>query len=168
MLWATLQQSLKVLKWNCTTAVVCLVPIYCCEPTETLRLYCIYFSEGREGDAVLVKGARGLPPTDQYKISATYASGYRLTAVCVVMGPRAADKGRRTAEAILERYFFIKLNLVFIKKAFDFFKIKVSDICCYFSLITIEAFWVKSFQFITLKFNKSDSVNRCLVWAYLA
>lgn len=58
---------------------------------------------GREGEAVLVKGARGLAPSDQYKISATYASGYRITAVCVVMGTKAAAKGRKTAEAILKR-----------------------------------------------------------------
>lgn len=62
---------------------------------------------GREGQAVLVKGARGLAPPDQYKISATYSSGYRLTAVCVVMGTKAAAKGRKTAEAILKRYNYV-------------------------------------------------------------
>ena len=55
-------------------------------------------------DKVRVTGARGKPPTDQYKVSGTYLDGYRLTAVCTVGGIRAADKGRKTAEAIINRY----------------------------------------------------------------
>jgi hypothetical protein len=54
-------------------------------------------------DAVLVQGARGVAPSDNYKVSGTYSSGYRLTAVCVVMGTRAAAKGLKTAEAIVKR-----------------------------------------------------------------
>ncbi|KAL4230889.1 hypothetical protein ACF0H5_011263 [Mactra antiquata] len=59
--------------------------------------------EGEEGEAVFVSGARGLPPPSQYKVSATYAEGYRLTAVCGVGGPRSKDKAQKTAEEIIKR-----------------------------------------------------------------
>lgn len=65
---------------------------------------CTIFCIGKESEAVFVSGAKGLPPTDSYKISATYADGYRLTAVCLVFGGRAVDKARRTADAIIMRY----------------------------------------------------------------
>src|SRR6218665_1565155 len=58
---------------------------------------------GKEREAVRVSGARGLPPTDSYKVSATYLDGYRLTAVCVVIGGRAVAKARKTADAIIRR-----------------------------------------------------------------
>ncbi|XP_078090224.1 uncharacterized protein LOC144507181 [Mustelus asterias] len=56
-----------------------------------------------EGGAVRVQGARGLPPSDNYKVCATYLDGYRATAVCPVGGSRSVEKGRRTAESILKR-----------------------------------------------------------------
>ncbi|XP_041054673.1 uncharacterized protein LOC121283940 [Carcharodon carcharias] len=56
-----------------------------------------------EGGAVRVQGARGLPPSDTYKVCATYLDGYRATAVCPVGGSRSVEKGRRTAESILKR-----------------------------------------------------------------
>ncbi len=52
---------------------------------------------------VEVRGARGLPPTPDYKVSATYADGYRATGQLTVVGIDADRKARRTAEAILER-----------------------------------------------------------------
>ncbi|KAL2079341.1 hypothetical protein ACEWY4_025085 [Coilia grayii] len=58
---------------------------------------------GAEGVAVKVSGARGLPPSADYKVCATYMDGFRATAVCPVGGPRAAEKGRRTAESIIKR-----------------------------------------------------------------
>ncbi|XP_041925611.1 uncharacterized protein lratb.1 [Alosa sapidissima] len=58
---------------------------------------------GVEGGAVKVGGARGLPPSADYKVCATYMDGFRATAVCPVSGPRAAEKGRRTAESIIKR-----------------------------------------------------------------
>ena len=36
-------------------------------------------------------------------MSATYADGYRATAVCFVVGPDAVGKARKTAESIIER-----------------------------------------------------------------
>eukprot|EP00118_Oscarella_pearsei_P023003 m.270785 g.270785 ORF g.270785 m.270785 type:complete len:492 (+) comp40544_c2_seq17:50-1525(+) len=59
--------------------------------------------EGQEGSAVRVTGARGYKPSDNYKVSGTYADGFRVTAVFMVTGPYAAEKGRRTAESVLKR-----------------------------------------------------------------
>ncbi|XP_072232490.1 uncharacterized protein lratb.1 isoform X2 [Leuresthes tenuis] len=58
---------------------------------------------GVEGGAVRVTGARGLPPSHDYKVCATYMDGFRATAVCPVGGPRAAEKARRTADSIIKR-----------------------------------------------------------------
>ncbi|XP_076046377.1 uncharacterized protein LOC143028331 isoform X2 [Oratosquilla oratoria] len=54
-------------------------------------------------DGVQVLGAKGRPPTDSFKVIATYLDGYKATAVCCIGGPQSAAKGRRTAEAIFAR-----------------------------------------------------------------
>ena len=54
-------------------------------------------------DRVHVEGARGRPPTSQYKVSATYQDGYRATATVSIVGPNAALKAERTGEALIER-----------------------------------------------------------------
>lgn len=54
-------------------------------------------------DRVVVSGARGLPPTDSYKVSATYPDGFRCAGTMVIIGVDAVAKARRTGEAILER-----------------------------------------------------------------
>jgi hypothetical protein len=54
-------------------------------------------------DVVQVRGAKGYPPTPSYKVTATYADGYRCNAQLTVVGFDAERKARRTAEAILER-----------------------------------------------------------------
>jgi hypothetical protein len=54
-------------------------------------------------DRVEVTGARGGPPTDSYKVCATYADGYKCAATLTIVGFEAAAKARRTAEAILAR-----------------------------------------------------------------
>ncbi|XP_015200224.2 uncharacterized protein lratb.1 isoform X2 [Lepisosteus oculatus] len=58
---------------------------------------------GVEGGAVKVQGAKGSPPSSDFKVCATYMDGYRATAVCPVVGPRAVAKGKKTAESILKR-----------------------------------------------------------------
>ncbi|KAL7845931.1 hypothetical protein AOLI_G00241230 [Acnodon oligacanthus] len=58
---------------------------------------------GVDGGAVRVGGAKGSPPSPDYKVCATYMDGFRATAVCPVGGPRAAEKARRTAESIIKR-----------------------------------------------------------------
>ena len=52
---------------------------------------------------VHVRGARGLPPGPDYKVSATYVDGFRCAAQLTVIGIDASKKARRTGEAILER-----------------------------------------------------------------
>ena len=52
---------------------------------------------------VLVQGARGLAPTRTYKVSATYADGFRSAAQLTIVGHDAERKARRSAEAILAR-----------------------------------------------------------------
>lgn len=54
-------------------------------------------------DRVRVTGARGMPPTDTYKCSATWLDGHRITATFVIGGIDAPRKGARVAEAILAR-----------------------------------------------------------------
>jgi hypothetical protein len=52
---------------------------------------------------VRVAGARGRPPTADYKVSATYLDGWRAVAHLTIGGIEAAAKAERTAEAILRR-----------------------------------------------------------------
>ncbi len=54
-------------------------------------------------DRVEVTGARGLPPTPTYKVSATWADGYRCMATLLVKGIDAGAKARAVADAILRR-----------------------------------------------------------------
>lgn len=54
-------------------------------------------------DRVRVSPARGRPPTDSYKVSATYVDGYRSSGSMIITGIDAVAKARRTGEAIVER-----------------------------------------------------------------
>jgi hypothetical protein len=54
-------------------------------------------------ERVRVSGARGRPPTDQYKVSATYQDGYKAVATVSIVGPDAAAKAERTGEALIAR-----------------------------------------------------------------
>ncbi|MED5390111.1 MAG: acyclic terpene utilization AtuA family protein [Pseudomonadota bacterium] len=52
---------------------------------------------------VRVSGAKGLPPSDSYKVSATYPDGNRITASFLMGGIDAPQKGQVVAEAILKK-----------------------------------------------------------------
>jgi hypothetical protein len=52
---------------------------------------------------VRVSGAIGRPPTARYKVSATYADGYRNTGLLAIAGTDAVPKARRTGAALLTR-----------------------------------------------------------------
>jgi hypothetical protein len=52
---------------------------------------------------VAVTGAKGRPPTGEYKVSCTYVDGLRSIGTLVIVGIDAAKKARRSAEAILAR-----------------------------------------------------------------
>ncbi len=54
-------------------------------------------------DRVHVSGARGAPPTDHYKVSATWQDGWRAVLSVSILGPHAAAKAIKTAEAMLAR-----------------------------------------------------------------
>lgn len=54
-------------------------------------------------DRVEVNGARGRAPTPHYKVTTTYLDGYRSGVQLTIVGFDAANKARRTAEAILEK-----------------------------------------------------------------
>ncbi|MBT9292894.1 acyclic terpene utilization AtuA family protein [Prosthecodimorpha staleyi] len=54
-------------------------------------------------DRVRVTGARGLPPTPSYKVSATYADGWRCTATMMIVGRDAALRAEKVGTAILAR-----------------------------------------------------------------
>ncbi|WP_274631172.1 acyclic terpene utilization AtuA family protein [Arvimicrobium flavum] len=56
-----------------------------------------------EPGRVRVSGARGSPPTDSYKVSATYADGYRAVATMMIVGREAAAKAKAAGEAIRSR-----------------------------------------------------------------
>ena len=54
-------------------------------------------------DRVRVSGARGRAPTGSYKVSATYADGYRASVTMMIAGREAAARAQATANAILRR-----------------------------------------------------------------
>ncbi|HHZ09631.1 MAG TPA: DUF1446 domain-containing protein [Rhizobiales bacterium] len=54
-------------------------------------------------DRVAVSGARGRAPTPSYKVSATYADGFRATVTMMIAGREAAAKAEAVGRAILSR-----------------------------------------------------------------
>jgi hypothetical protein len=52
---------------------------------------------------VCVSGAKGYPPTSQYKVSATFQDGWRGVAVVSIVGPDAVLKAEKTADALMAR-----------------------------------------------------------------
>ncbi|MDO9320106.1 MAG: acyclic terpene utilization AtuA family protein [Pseudomonas sp.] len=52
---------------------------------------------------VALKGARGLPPSAEYKVSATYMDGFRCTASCLMAGIDAVKKAQRVSQAIINK-----------------------------------------------------------------
>lgn len=54
-------------------------------------------------DRVRVSNARGRAPGPDYKVCGTYVDGFRIVTTYMVAGWQAGRKGRRTAEALVER-----------------------------------------------------------------
>jgi hypothetical protein len=54
-------------------------------------------------ERVKVTGAKGYPPTDQYKVCVTFGDGFRFIGAMPVVGRDAARKAQRQADAVLER-----------------------------------------------------------------
>lgn len=73
-----------------------LLPDVVCDFTQVKLV-----QQGR--NLVHVHGAKGLPPSDRYKVSATYPDGFRCTASCLIAGIDAVAKARRVSEAIINK-----------------------------------------------------------------
>ena len=56
-----------------------------------------------EKNKVRVYGAIGSPPSDTYKVSATYREGYRAEGMLTIVGYEAIKKAQRCAQVIYER-----------------------------------------------------------------
>jgi hypothetical protein len=54
-------------------------------------------------DEVTVRGCKGKPATDTYKVSIAYRDGFAASGTLVIAGPGAAAKARRCGEMILSR-----------------------------------------------------------------
>lgn len=52
---------------------------------------------------VRIDGVQGSAPTDTYKVSATYADGFKIAGQLVVTGPDAEERARLCADIIFER-----------------------------------------------------------------
>jgi len=59
--------------------------------------------EQLEENIVRVTGASGHPPTDQYKVSATYPDGFKCTVSFLIGGMQAGAKGKAVADAIIKK-----------------------------------------------------------------
>ena len=73
-----------------------MLPDVCCDWSQ-VKL------EAAGRDRVRVSGARGRAPSGSYKVSATYADGYRCTATMMIVGDEAAERAEAVARAILAR-----------------------------------------------------------------
>jgi hypothetical protein len=54
-------------------------------------------------DVVEVRGARGKPATDSYKVSIAYRDGFTASGTLVLLGPDAPAKARKCGEMLLQR-----------------------------------------------------------------
>ena len=60
---------------------------------------------------VRITGARGKASTNTYKVSATYADGYKTEAILGIFGPEASKKAQLCGEIILQRVADAGFNL---------------------------------------------------------
>lgn len=54
-------------------------------------------------DVVEIRGCKGKPATDTYKVSIAYRDGFASSGTLVIAGPKAADKARACGEMLLAR-----------------------------------------------------------------
>ena len=58
------------------------------------------------GDRVEVRGAKGSPPTETYKVSISYQDGWKATGQLTICGPDALEKARLCADIVWKRLAF--------------------------------------------------------------
>lgn len=71
-------------------------------PDVTVSFLSLALDE-RGPDRIGVKGAKGRPPPDSYKVSATYREGYTAQVFLTIFGRQAPTKARRCGKIVLER-----------------------------------------------------------------
>lgn len=59
--------------------------------------------ENNGDERVRVTGARGQPPSDVYKVTATFQKGFQIAIMMAIRGQRAKAKAERTAQELLAR-----------------------------------------------------------------
>ena len=79
------------------------------ETCEMFKLFDVVIKEIGK-DRVMVSGASGYAPTNQYKVSATYMDGYRVAGTLVIGGKDAKEKGTLIANAIIDKVSHILAN----------------------------------------------------------
>lgn len=65
--------------------------------------FCHLSLEVESKNRLRVSGARGIAPSDFYKVSATYKNGFKSEGMLTIFGHAAILKGRRCGEVILQR-----------------------------------------------------------------
>ncbi|KAL7747876.1 hypothetical protein RI367_006811 [Sorochytrium milnesiophthora] len=87
-------------------------------PDVTLDMTGVTLDDQQQSGSVLVRGARGKPATEYYKLSAVYVDGWRMSAEGMVSGNQAAAKARAVGEAIFARSRRV-MRAMGIKEDFD-------------------------------------------------
>lgn len=59
--------------------------------------------DGKHSNRVRVSGAKGRPPSSQYKVSGTYFDGYKITGELLIGGRDAARKAQAVGESIIAK-----------------------------------------------------------------
>ncbi len=71
-------------------------------PDVTADFTSVMLSEPKR-DVVAVRGARGKPATDSYKVSIAYRDGFASSGMLVLLGPEAEKKARFAGQMLLDR-----------------------------------------------------------------
>lgn len=77
-------------------------------------------------DRVRVSGIKGAPPTPTYKVSMSYANGYKIAGMLVVTGPDAVEKAKICADVVFKRMAMYGLK---IPEADRFVELVGTNVC---------------------------------------
>jgi hypothetical protein len=77
-------------------------------------------------DRVRVSGIKGAPPTPTYKVSMSYANGYKIAGMLVVTGPDAVEKAKICADIVFARMAMYGLK---IPEADRFVELVGTNVC---------------------------------------